>query len=127
MIENFRFKKKFGQNFIHDKNLLNEIANFANIDNTSTIVEIGTGEGTLTERLCEKAKRVVSFEIDEDLQPFLNEKFKHQANLTLIFKDALKIPNDEINKIANEEFALVANLPYYITTPLIFKFLENEK
>ena len=127
MIENFNFKKKFGQNFITDKNLLESIIKFSGINEKNVAIEIGAGAGALTEKLCANAKKVISFEIDKDLEPHLQQLFKNQKNLKLIFDDAMKIPNEKINTLAEEDFHLIANLPYYITTPLIFKFLENDK
>ncbi len=118
------FKKKFGQNFLSDKNLLLAIVNDAEICKQDNVLEIGAGAGALTTPLSEKSKKVVSFEIDKDLQDhLLNLNLK---NTTFIFKDALKEDIKEIEKhFDNQEYKLVANLPYYITTPLIFKFLEE--
>lgn len=125
MIENFNFKKKFGQNFISDGNLLENIVKFSEITENDTVVEVGTGAGALTEKLCEKADFVFSFEIDTELKEFLDDKFKNTKNIQIIFDDVMNYPNEKINEIAKKPFHLVANLPYYITTPLIFKFLEN--
>ena len=126
MIKNFNFKKKFGQNFIYDENLLENMVKFANIDSSSSAIEVGAGAGTLTQQICNVAKKVVSFEIDTELKPILEDKFKNQTNLTLVFDDVMNYSNDQINNIIKTKFHLIANLPYYITTPLIFKFLENK-
>lgn len=126
MLENFNYKKKFGQNFIYDENLLKNMVKFGNIDSNSLVVEVGAGAGTLTEQIAKIAKKVVSFEIDADLKPHLEEKFKNQDNICIVFQDAMKISNEKINSFVGGKFSLIANLPYYITTPLIFKFLENE-
>lgn len=121
------FKKKYGQNFLFDKNLLMAICRDANITKDDDVLEIGTGEGTLTSVLSQFAKSVVSYEIDKELQPILSKKFAQVANVKLIFEDALKTDIDIIEKNFKANYTLVANIPYYITTPLIFKFLENSK
>ena len=122
---NFRFNKQFGQNFITDSNLLNAITCDAEINKEDEILEIGAGAGTLTNLLCSKAKKVVSYEIDNNLKEVLKETTKDKNNLTLIFKDALKEDIKTIESNFDEKYKVVANLPYYITTPLIFKFLEE--
>lgn len=127
MIDKFNFKKKFGQNFLTDKNLLGSIVSFSGVSKNDTAVEVGTGAGALTEEICKEAGEVVSFEIDTELKSFLEEKFKDFGNLKIFFDDVMKFSNEQINEIVKKPFHLIANLPYYITTPLIFKFLENEK
>lgn len=124
--ENFEFNKSFGQNFISDKNLLNAIATDSGICFNDNVLEIGTGAGTLTEAIASRAKKVITYEIDKKLTEFLTEKFKDVQNVKVVFKDALKTPIEEIEANFNgENFHIIANLPYYITTPLIFKFLEE--
>lgn len=124
-MKNFNFKKKFGQNFLTDKNLLSSICADAEIGFDDQVLEIGAGMGALTVPLCERASKVVSYEIDNELQPhLLGLGFK---NLTLHFEDALEKPLNDIEKDFDGEYKLVANLPYYITSPLIFKFLESNK
>ncbi len=120
---NHEFKKKFGQNFLSDKNLLEAIVSDAEISNQDNVLEIGAGAGALTTPLSQKAKKVVSFEIDKDLQEPL--KSLNLKNTTFVFKDALKENIQDIESLFVGEYKLVANLPYYITTPLIFKFLEE--
>ena len=119
----FNFKKKFGQNFLRDKNLLAAIVSDAGITDEDEVLEIGAGMGTLTEAISAKAKKVVSYEIDKELEQLLIEK--QLKNVKFIFKDALKTNISEIEKDFKGKYKLVANLPYYITTPLIFKFLEG--
>lgn len=124
--ESFKFNKAFGQNFISDKNLLNAIAKDSGISFNDNVLEIGTGAGTLTEVLASHAKKVVTFEIDKKLTEYLTEKFSSVDNVKLVLKDALTTPINEIEELfMGQDFHLVANLPYYITTPLIFKFLEE--
>lgn len=128
------FKKSLGQNFIKDKNLLVAIANDANITSSDFVVEVGAGAGTLTKVLCDNAKFVLSYEIDTSLKTILSELESENKNLKIEYADALKTPNEEIlqtlESCVNEKinnYKLVANIPYYITTPLIFKFLKDEK
>ncbi len=119
------FKKKYGQNFLTDKNLLSAIVRDANITSDDQVLEIGAGEGALTQALCAVAQKVVSYEIDSELLPILGQKFKNQKNVQIVFGDALKSDICEIEKHFDKKYHLVANIPYYITSPLIFKFLEN--
>ncbi len=119
----FNFKKKFGQNFITDKNLLKSICLDADIHATDEVLEIGAGMGALTSALCQKAKKVVAYEIDQELKPHLQTL--EPQNLVLHFEDALKKPLAQIESDFEGCYKLVANLPYYITTPLIFKFLQS--
>lgn len=125
MIENFKFNKKFGQNFLSDKNLLDAIVSDAKITNNDDVLEIGAGGGALTERIALKAKKLISYEIDKTLTEHLKQIENQHSNLQIIIADALKTPISEIEKSFENEYKLVANLPYYITTPLIFKFLEE--
>lgn len=126
MITNFDFKKKFGQNFISDKNLLNAIACDAGVDSQTQVLEIGAGAGTLTEVLAEKAEKVVSIEIDKDLKPYLQLVQANHPNVEFIFGDFMRIDKAEIESHFDKTFAVVANLPYYITTPIIFRLLEEK-
>lgn len=119
------FKKKFGQNFISDKNLLCAIANDAEVGPDDQVLEIGAGAGTLTQIISQNAKKVVSFEIDKDLQPTLVGL--NLKNTTFVFDDVMKNSTDDIEKNFDGEYKLIANLPYYITTPIIFKFLGESK
>lgn len=125
MEENFKFKKSLGQNFLTDKNLLKAIVNDAGISKSDNVIEIGAGAGALTEAIAEQCKNLYSFEVDRDLFSHLEEKFSKYPNVKFVFKDALKLSDEEINALYGCKFKLVANLPYYITTPLIFKFLDN--
>ena len=127
--ENFYIKKRFGQNFLVDQNILKKIVNIPSITNESLVIEIGPGLGSLTEHLLLKAKHVLAYEIDNDLIPILNDNFKDE-NLSLIHGDFLKRNIDEdIESIKGDydKVIVVANLPYYITTPIIMKIIEQSK
>ena len=121
----FKFNKNFGQNFIFDSNLLNAIVSDAGVDKNTTVIEIGTGAGTLTRAIASKAKRVISFEIDRELKPFLEDIFKPYDNIEVRFQDIMKVDLKSFEDDINEKYVMIANLPYYITTPIIFKFLEE--
>lgn len=122
---NFRFNKALGQNFITDGNLLNAIAADAEVGKDDVVVEIGAGAGTLTRALAEKARYVYAFEVDRALQPVLDEVLKAVDNVTAVFSDVLKMSDEEIKNIVSGPFKVVSNLPYYITTPLMTRFLES--
>ena len=120
----FHFKKQFGQNFISDTNLLHSIVEASGITKDTTVVEIGCGAGTLTRALAEAAKKVYAFDIDRDLQPVLAETLAGLDNVEVIFRDFNKLDLKEFEKEI-EDYTVVANLPYYITTPLVTKLLEE--
>ena len=120
----FRFNKKFGQNFITDTNLLDAITADAGITADDTVLEIGPGAGTLTARLAASAGKVIAYEIDENLKPVLAETLEGLGNVEVVFKDVEKASDAEIAEKTGAKYKLVANLPYYITTPVIMRFLE---
>ena len=122
----FGFKKQFGQNFITDKNLLSSIVALAGVEEGDTVVEIGCGAGTLTRALAERAGKVIGFEVDRSLQPVLARTLSGLENVEVIFKDFLKVNLEEFESETGE-YKVVANLPYYITTPLIMKIVEDAK
>lgn len=122
---NFEFKKRFGQNFITDNNLLNAICDDAEICETDNVLEIGVGAGTLTKALACTAKKVVGVEVDKSLFDVLSLTLKGFDNIEILFKDFLKTDATEINALFDKEFKVVANLPYYITTNIIFKLVEE--
>ena len=122
----FSFKKQFGQNFISDSNLLRSIVEASGVDENTTVVEVGCGAGTLTRALAEKAKKVYAFDIDKDLQPVLAETLAGCENVEVIFRDFNKVDLKEFEKETGD-YVVVANLPYYITTPLLVKFLEESE
>jgi 16S rRNA (adenine1518-N6/adenine1519-N6)-dimethyltransferase len=125
---NFNFQKKFGQNFLIDTHILESIIEAADINEDDCVLEIGPGIGTMTQYLCENAREVVAVEIDKKLIPILeNDTLSSYDNVTIINEDILKV---DINKIVQEKnngnpIKVVANLPYYITTPIIMGLLEN--
>lgn len=114
---NFLFKKKFGQNFLIDQNILTNIVSAAKIDGKN-VVEIGPGIGALTQFVADKAQQVYCFEIDETLKPILAETLAPYSNTEVIFQDILKTDLTQYSFLS-EGFSVVANLPYYITTPII--------
>lgn len=122
----FKFNKAYGQNFIFDTNFLKSFVDGI-IDKDTDVLEIGPGAGTLTQILCEYGRRVVSYEIDKNLEPILKENLSRFQNSTVIFQDIMKVDIDTIESNFEGKYTMVANLPYYITTPIIFKFLENAK
>lgn len=124
--EQFRFNKQFGQNFITDTNLLSAMVDDSGITANDTVVEIGTGAGTLTRAISEKAKRVISFEIDRNLRPVLDRTLAGLDNVEVVFRDIMKVTDDELREIVGGDYKVVANLPYYITTPIIMRFLESD-
>lgn len=119
------FKKKFGQNFISDKNLLNAICEDAEVNKNDEVLEIGAGAGALTEAISSKAKKVVSYEIDKSLENHLLGL--DLDNTRFVFGDIMNFSLEEIEKDFSTGYKLIANLPYYITTPIIFKFLNDSK
>ena len=125
---NFHFKKQFGQNFLIDPSVLEHILDYSEINKEDLVIEIGPGIGTLTEALCEKAGFVIAIEIDDNLIPILKDNLSEMDNFFLLHKDALKV---DFQKLLSEhpEFSsvkVVANLPYYITTPILMSLLEKK-
>lgn len=124
---NFVFKKKFGQNFLLDNNILNNIVNLGNITKNTLVIEVGVGAGALTKKLCEKAGFVIGYEVDITLKKSLEEILDPYKNVNIIFDDFLnRNINDDIKEYNFEEIIVVANLPYYITTPIITTFIEQK-
>lgn len=124
---NFNFQKKFGQNFLIDTNVLDRIISSAEITKEDCVLEIGPGIGTMTQYLAESAREVVAVEIDKALIPILEDTLSDYDNVTVINDDILKV---DINKIVQEKnsgkpIKVVANLPYYITTPIIMGLFES--
>lgn len=123
----FTFEKKFGQNFIVNPSVCPKICEFAEVDENTGVLEIGVGVGVLTSELAQNAKKVVAVEIDTSLQPLLEETLADFDNIKIIFDDVLNV---DLNKLIKDEFGdmrvvVCANLPYYITSPIIMKLLED--
>lgn len=122
--KNFRFNKQFGQNFITDTNLLDAMVADSGVTADDVVVEIGAGAGTLTRALAKVAKKVVAFEIDRNLKEVLDVTLQGLENVEIIFRDIMKVTDEEIKNLVGDNYKVVANLPYYITTPIIMRFLE---
>ena len=121
----FHFNKNLGQNFIFDTNLLDAIVIDSGVTSEDVVVEIGTGAGTLTKAIARVAKKVYSFEVDRNLQEILSLSLQGVNNVEVIFKDVLRMKDSEIEEIVQGPFKVVANLPYYITTSLVLRFLNS--
>lgn len=122
----FTFKKSLGQNFLIDSNVIKEVINKANIDQTTGVIEVGPGIGSLTEHLAIHAKKVVAFEIDQRLIPVLDDTLSTYDNVTVINEDILEadVPAYIEELLGDcDDIVVVANLPYYITTPILMNFL----
>lgn len=125
--KNFGFKKKFGQNFIVDENIINAIINKSDINDKCLVIEIGPGAGSLTYKLGLKAKNVLCYEIDTTLEEILKDNLANLNNIEIIFKDFLKTDvKKDLEKYDYDKLYVIANLPYYITTPIITKIIEDE-
>ena len=123
---NFNLKKMYGQNFIIDENIINNIIKSAEIDKDTLVLEIGPGAGSLTYKLSEYSKNVLCYEIDTTLKELLEDNLSECNNVNIIFKDFLKANVlEDIKKYNYKKLYVVANLPYYITTPIILKFIED--
>ena len=125
----FTFKKSFGQNFLTDTNILQKIVDTAEIDKNVNVIEIGPGIGALTEFLAENAAEVMAFEIDDRLVPILEDTLRDHDNVNVINEDVLKADlQTRVNEFKNPELPIkvVANLPYYITTPILMHLIESK-
>lgn len=125
---NFVFQKRFGQNFLIDQHVMDKIISAAGITGNDTVLEIGPGIGSMTQYLCENARQVIAVEIDKVLIPILNDTLSSYDNLTIINDDILKVDVNEIVRTMNDKkpIKVVANLPYYITTPIIMGLFESK-
>lgn len=123
----FVFKKKFGQNFLLDDNILNNIINISNVDKETLVIEIGVGAAALTKKSALKAYKVLGYEIDNTLKEPLSIILKDYDNIDIIFDDFLKRNiKEDIKKYEYKKLVVLANLPYYITTPIITKFIDED-
>ncbi len=125
-MSDFRFKKKYGQNFLIDKNIVNKIVSTIDVSSKSLVIEIGCGDGKLTEVLGSHFNNVLGYEIDTELKDKLNSNLKNYSNVNIIFDDFLRrdIKND-LKKYDYDGLYIVSNLPYYITTPIIEKIINS--
>ncbi len=125
---NFNFKKDFGQNFLIDGNVLSRIVECAEVSADDTVIEIGPGVGSMTQYLCRAAKHVIAVEIDKTLIPILEETLGEYDNIKIINEDVLKVDLKAIAEEYNDgrPVKVVANLPYYITTPIIMGLFEKD-
>ena len=124
-MSDFKHKKKFGQNFLtHQNEVLEKIMEVSNVTSEDTVIEIGPGEGALTELLLDSSKKLLCFEIDRDLEKILNKKFKDNSKFNLKMGDVLEADLKEILK-DEQNVKVVANIPYYITSPIINKIIEH--
>lgn len=121
----FTFSKKYGQNFLTDEKLLSDIACDAHIGRDDVVLEVGAGAGTLTRALAQKAGKVIAFEIDRSLETTLSHTLRDFDNVTVIYDDVTKFGEEELDALTGKRYKVVANLPYYITTPLLFMFLDR--
>ncbi|UJF16191.1 16S rRNA (adenine(1518)-N(6)/adenine(1519)-N(6))-dimethyltransferase RsmA [Jeotgalibaca sp. MA1X17-3] len=122
-------KKSLGQNFIIDPNILTKMIEAGEIDKDTCVIEVGPGIGALTERLAEAAKKVVTFEVDTRLKPILKRELADHSNIEVIFQDILQANLQEIFEThfePEDRIVVAANLPYYITTPIIMRFVEEQ-
>lgn len=123
-----RAKKRFGQNFLTDETVLDTIIDACGVTNSDTVLEIGPGRGALTVRLARRAKRVIAIEVDTDLKPVLDQVLLTCENTRVLYQDVLKTDFAALREQENhgEPFPVVANLPYYISTPVIMKLLRDD-
>ena len=125
-MEDFKFKKSFGQNFLKDKNIVSNIVRYSEIKPNSLVIEIGPGAGALTKELSMYASHVLAYEIDTRLEDILDENLVNCSNVDIIFDDFLRRDvSKDIEKYQYDNIYVIANLPYYITTPIIEKLIES--
>lgn len=125
----FNFQKRFGQNFLIDEHVLNKIIDAAELSKDDVALEVGPGIGTLTQALAEQSEKVFAVEIDDALIPILSENLSEYDNVKIIHEDIMKVSVDALSEkeCGGRKFKVVANLPYYITTPIVMNLLENSK
>lgn len=123
---NVKFKKKYGQNFLRDDRIVKQIVSVSDIDNNSLVIEVGPGGAILTKELASKAKNVLAYEIDTDLENELAIKLSSYDNVDVLFRDFLKTDlKEDVSKYEYDNLYFVSNVPYYITTPIIMKLIKS--
>ena len=123
---NVKFKKKYGQNFLNNNNIVKKIIDVSNIDSNSLVIEVGPGGAILTCKLASVAKNVLAYEIDEDLKDELKTRLCNYDNVEIIFQDFLKSNiKTDIKKYNYDKIYFVSNVPYYITTPILLKIIDS--
>ena len=126
-MQNFQYKKSLGQNFLNDDNIINNIVEMSNIIGNSLVIEVGCGSGVLTKKLAQTSTKVLAYEIDNRLEDILDENLLSYNNVEIIFDDFLKRDiSTDIKKYQYDNLYFVANLPYYITTPIMEKLIESK-
>ena len=126
-MEDFKFKKKFGQNFLKDINIVKKIVRCADISDNSLTIEVGPGAGIMTKELASVSNNVIAYEIDNELKDKLNDNLGEFSNINILFKDFLESNiKEDINNYSYDNLYFVSNVPYYITTPIIIKLIESE-
>ena len=127
LVKDFKFKKKFGQNFLKDENILRKIVSKSEIDKDTLVLEIGVGAAYLTYYTASVAKNVIGYEIDESLKDIINDQLKTRDNVEIVFGDFLEANvKDKLKEYDYKKLYVVANLPYYITTPIITKIINDK-
>ena len=126
LVKDFKFKKKFGQNFLKDENILRNIVEKSEIDKDTLVLEIGVGAAYLTYYVSDRAKNVIGYEIDESLKDIINDQLKTRDNVEIVYGDFLEANvKDKLKEYNYKKLYVVANLPYYITTPIINKIIND--
>ncbi len=121
-----KFKKKFGQNFLKDNNIVKRIVEVSGVDKNSLVIEVGPGGAIMTKELADKAKNVIAYEIDTDLAPELENKLIGYDNVDIVFQDFLEADLiSDVNHYSYKKLFFVSNVPYYITTPIILKLIKS--
>ena len=125
-MDDFKFKKKFGQNFLKDDTVVNKIISVSNITKDDLVIEVGPGKGILTKKLSEVSKNVISYEIDSDLFLYLEELSKDLSNVKFVFEDFMTSDvSKDIESYTYNNIYFVSNVPYYITTPILMKLIDS--
>ncbi len=126
LVKDFKFKKKYGQNFLKDENVLKNIVSKSEIDKDTLVLEIGVGAAYLTYYIAKDAKNVIGYEIDESLKDIIDNQLKNTDNVEIIYGDFLEANvKDKLKEYNYKKLYVVANLPYYITTPIITKIIND--